>query len=210
MDCPVPGSSMRFPVAFACQVCSRSCPLLLPNWFPLVNARCVLMIFLPLVIDPDSGIASIETCHPERSAAKSKDLQLLLLCSVSTQSKRIDGDKRLLLASETALGDVECSSCGLNNMQDFSLHLQRHGLNPKRVLPGWNHRQGDGSSRRLSVGIFEFQPGAQPRIADSRLVLPKIRLQPTLNLQIAQFQLDDQDVLGKIALNVIRPNIQSD
>jgi hypothetical protein len=44
-----------------------------------------------LLIRPQR-IASPKSCHPERSAAKSKDLQLLLLCSVSIQSGRINSE----------------------------------------------------------------------------------------------------------------------
>lgn len=42
-----------------------------------------------------------------------------------------------------------------------------------------------------------------------RLSLPEIRLQPALNLQMIELQLDDRNVLGEIAPNVGRTNVQT-
>ena len=42
-----------------------------------------------------------------------------------------------------------------------------------------------------------------------RLVLPKVRLQPTLNLEMIQLQLDDCNVLGEVTPDVGNANVQS-
>lgn len=57
--------------------------------------------------------------------------------------------------------------------------------------------------------IFRFQPGAQPWIVDLRFPSPEIRVQPTLNLQMVELQLDYLNMLGKIATDVGHPDQQS-
>jgi hypothetical protein len=42
--------------------------------------------------------------------------------------------------------------------------------------------------------MLGLQPCAEPGIVNLRLVLPKVRRQPTLNLEMVQMQLDDCDV----------------
>jgi hypothetical protein len=59
------------------------------------------------------------------------------------------------------------------------------------------------------VEILGFQPGAEPGIVNLRLVLPKVRLQPALNLEMIQVQLDDRNVLGKITPDIGSTDVQS-
>jgi hypothetical protein len=42
-----------------------------------------------------------------------------------------------------------------------------------------------------------------------RLVLPEIRLQIALDLEMIQLQLDDRDALGKVAADIADPHVQT-
>ena len=87
--------------------------------------------------------------------------------------------------------------------------LQRDRLQPEGIFPRWNHRKRNGSSMGLAVQMFRFQPCAEAGIVDIRLALPKIRAQPTLDLQMIQLQLDDGGAPGKIAPDVGSADMQS-
>jgi len=50
--------------------------------------------------------------------------------------------------------------------------------------------------------VLGFKPGAETRIVDIRLVVPEAGVEPALNLQMIELQLDNRDSLGKIAPNV--------
>jgi hypothetical protein len=57
--------------------------------------------------------------------------------------------------------------------------------------------------------ILGLQPGAEPGIVNFWFILPKTRLQPALNLEMTQLQLDDGYVLGEIAPHIGTANVQS-
>jgi len=57
--------------------------------------------------------------------------------------------------------------------------------------------------------MLGLQPCAEPGIVNLRLVLPKVRSQPTLNLEMVQMQLDDRDVAWEITANIGNANVQS-
>jgi hypothetical protein len=52
------------------------------------------------------------------------------------------------------------------------------------------------------VEILRLQPRTEPGIVNLRLVLPKVWLQPTLNLEMIQMQLDDRNVPGEISPDI--------
>jgi hypothetical protein len=54
-----------------------------------------------------------------------------------------------------------------------------------------------------------LKPGAQPWIVYIGLTVPEVWLQPALNLQMIQLQLDDGNVFGKKAPDIVRTNVQS-
>lgn len=54
-----------------------------------------------------------------------------------------------------------------------------------------------------------LQPCTEPGIANLGLVLPKVRLQPTLNLKMIQLQLDNRNVLWKITPDIGDTDVQS-
>jgi len=56
VDSPVPISSMRFPLASTCKVCS--CPLSFTYWFPVTIAFCVFTISPPLLTMSCSSVAA--------------------------------------------------------------------------------------------------------------------------------------------------------
>jgi hypothetical protein len=64
--------------------------------------------------------------------------------------------------------------------------MQLEGVFPRRDQ---DHR--DGSPIRPGVEILRLQPRTQPRIEDIRLVLPKLRLQIALNLEMIELEFDD-------------------
>jgi hypothetical protein len=53
-----------------------------------------------------------------------------------------------------------------------------------------------------------FKPGAQPWVEDLRLALPEIRLQPALNLEMIQLQLDARNVFGEIAADIVHAHMK--
>jgi hypothetical protein len=58
------------------------------------------------------------------------------------------------------------------------------------------------------VKVFGFQPGAEPGIVNLRLALPKVRLQPTLNLKVIQVQLNNHNMPGKITPDIGSSHMQ--
>jgi hypothetical protein len=52
------------------------------------------------------------------------------------------------------------------------------------------------------VIILGLEPRAEAGIVNLGLVLPKIRPQPTLNLEMIQMQLDDRNVHWEISPNI--------
>jgi hypothetical protein len=57
--------------------------------------------------------------------------------------------------------------------------------------------------------MLGFQPCAEAGIVNLRLVPPKVRLQPTLNLEMVQMQLDDRNVAWEITADIGYANVQS-
>jgi hypothetical protein len=58
--------------------------------------------------------------------------------------------------------------------------------------------------------MARLKPRAQPGIENLRLTLPEIRLEPALNLQMIQLQLDASNVFGKVAPDIVHAHVQSD
>jgi hypothetical protein len=50
--------------------------------------------------------------------------------------------------------------------------------------------------------ILRLQPRTEPRVVDLRLVLPKVRFQSTLNLEVIQMQLNDFNMPWKISPDI--------
>jgi len=57
--------------------------------------------------------------------------------------------------------------------------------------------------------ILCLEPGTEPRIVNLRLVLPKVRRQPTLNLEMIQLQLDNRNIPWKITPDIGDTDVQS-
>lgn len=76
------------------------------------------------------------------------------------------------------------------------------GLEAKGILTSGNHGQGNGVTIAFSVEVLGFKPGTEPGIVDIRLVMPKAGVQPALNLQMIELQLNNRNSLGKITPNV--------
>jgi hypothetical protein len=57
--------------------------------------------------------------------------------------------------------------------------------------------------------MLGLQPCAEPGIVNLRLVLPKVRLQPTLNLEMIQKQLNDGNLAWEITADIGNANVQS-
>src|ERR1700679_857660 len=93
----------------------------------------------------------------------------------------------------------------LNVLQPGVLcHTNRFEL--EGVLPRRDQDQRDRGPVRPVMEILRLQPGTQPGIEDIRLVLPKRRLQPALNLEMIELKFDDGNIPGKIKAYFPRPS----
>jgi hypothetical protein len=59
------------------------------------------------------------------------------------------------------------------------------------------------------VHVPGLKPRAQPGIKNLRLALPEIGLQPALNLEMIQLQLDARNVFWEIAPDIVHAHMQS-
>jgi hypothetical protein len=57
--------------------------------------------------------------------------------------------------------------------------------------------------------MLGLQPCAEPGIVNLRLVPPKVRRQPTLNLEMVQMQLDHRNMVWEITADIGNANVQS-
>jgi hypothetical protein len=89
---------------------------------------------------------------------------------------------------------------------DMPVHAER--LQPERVLSLWNHGQRNEWPVWFCVQMAGFQPRAQPGIEDVRRVLPEIRPQSALNLEMPQLQLDAGNVFGKITPDIVHAHMK--
>ena len=107
--------------------------------------------------------------------------------------------------SKRALGLGLDRKLGPVNRSDW---LRRDCLQPEGVVSGRKHCKGYRDTIRPGVIILGLEPRAEAGIVNLGLVLPKIRPQPTLNLEMIQMQLDDLKVPGKITPDIGSADVQ--
>jgi hypothetical protein len=91
----------------------------------------------------------------------------------------------------------------------LGLRSQRHHPKPERVLARRDHRQGKRPSSGHPTQMLGFKPCAKSGIEYFRLILPEIRRQVALDLEMIQLQFNEGDSAREIALNVGSANVQS-
>src|SRR5208282_4567210 len=75
-------------------------------------------------------------------------------------------------------------------------------LQAEAVFAGGNERQRNGRFTGTAVEVLRLEPRAQTAIANLRLALPEIGLEPQLNEQVVEVQLNDVGFSGKIAAHI--------
>jgi len=105
-----------------------------------------------------------------------------------------------LLLPNAGLG-IEFRS-DLRRGRGLQLFVQGDWPDPEGVLSRRNHRQRNRGTIRPGMKILRLQPCTEPRIVDLRLVMPKVWLQPTLDLEMIQMQLDDCNMPREIPSDI--------
>ena len=101
------------------------------------------------------------------------------------------------------------SGCGSGGLSGFVQAVHCDWLQLEGVIARRNHRHREWGQIRPVVEVFGLKPGAKPGIANLRLVLPKARPQPTLDLEMIQLQLYDRNLSWKVTPDIGDADVQS-
>ena len=85
--------------------------------------------------------------------------------------------------------------------------FESDGAEAERVFSAWDHCEGDRIAAGTLVKVLRFQPGAKSRVADFRLVLPKVRAETALNLEMIELELDHRGAFGEIPSYVVHAHL---
>jgi len=91
----------------------------------------------------------------------------------------------------------------------LGLFVERDWPDSEGVLSRRNHGQRDGSAVCAGVVVLGLQPCTETRVVNLGLVLPKVRPQPTLYLEMIQMQLDNRDIPREIPPDIRCADVQS-
>ena len=85
---------------------------------------------------------------------------------------------------------------------------QADGLEAEGVFASGDHGERDGDAVRLGVHVFGLEPGTEAGVADLGMTVPEAGVEAALDLEMVELELDDSDVFGKVAADIVDADME--